>query len=210
MSEQDIEQQEIDTTKEKADNIGKEIGVQKDTLPDYDIKEDKDSAVEQDERIANEKLESKPIIKKERTQLTSKEKRDLRKRKLQEAFNEKDYIIKQQQERINDLARKQEEHEARLTGINKAEIEKAFNDTVAIFNKAKKDHADAFTEADGEKATAAMSVMYDAQRRIEQLQSLSAQSNNKPINNTNNQADNIVVSKATAWAERNKWYNGTG
>lgn len=212
MADEDtIEHDDVDTTADKAAAIGKELGVEdsdtKNEVPDYDVRE------ESDERIAKERNPVDKIAKKERPQLSNKEKRDLRKKRIGEKFNEKDAIISQQQQQIEQLTRWKSEVDTRLSGINRAEVDKAFNDTAAAFTQAEKDHAAAFTEGDGAKATAAMRVMYDAQRRIEQLQNLKTQLDKAPVQQYEqnpNQPDPVIVNRAKSWAEKNTWYNANG
>lgn len=206
---QDIEQDEIDTTEEKAKAIGKEIGVadhkSSEDIPDYDIQE------EPDERIAKER---EPRIEKtERKQLSNKEKRQLRKQKISNLIDSKDAEIIRLKDENEQIKRWQQNVNSQLDGINKAEVDKAWDANINAFNKAEKDHADAFTEGDGAKATRAMREMYNAQRNIDQLQSVK-QRIDKPVAQQpvqqSNQADPVVVHKAKTWAERNTWYNPNG
>lgn len=200
---QEIFEDEVDDTAEKAKEIGKEIGVvddkNKEDVPDYVIQE------EPDERIAKER-ESKP----ERPQLTNKEKRELRKRRISEKFNEKDAIIAAQQQQLEQLNRRMSEVDGRLSGINQAELQKAYNDTTAAFAQAERDHAAAFSEGDGARATQAMRVMYEAQRRIEQIETINQQIQQPTRQPAAPQVDTLVVTKATAWARRNSWYDASG
>jgi len=201
----DIED-ETDETADKAAAIGKELGVEdKDNdVPEYEITE------ESDERIAKERQPR--VEKKERPQLSNKEKRDLRKKRIAEKFSEKDSIIQSQQQKIDELSRWKNEVDGRLSGINRAEIDKAYNETLAQFSEAERKHTEAFTEGDAAKATASMRTMYDAQRKIEQLQLLKAQVEQKPapIQNEAPQVDSAVVNKAKEWAARHSWYNPNG
>jgi len=207
---QEIEQDEIDTTEEKAKAIGKEIGVVDDKaaedVPDFDIQE------EPDERIAKEK--SPRAEKPERKQLSNKEKRDLRKKRISEKFSEKDGIIAAQQEELNQLKRWKGEVDNRLSGINQAELKKALDDNMAAFARAEADHVQAFAEGDGNKATAAMRAMYDARQNLEKLQSIKQQVERVPTQPQQQQdvsrPDPKVVNKAKEWAEKNTWYSATG
>ncbi len=197
----DDEEIEVDTTAEKAKEIGKELGVEKEEEPDFDIVE------EQDERIAKEREPKQE----EKTRPTNREKRHAKIKRLTSKLDSKDEIIRQQQEQIADLARRQNDVDARLTGINKAEVDKALNDTIAKFTQAEKDHADAFAEGDGTKATKAMREMYDAQRNIEKIQTLKTQIEQRPAQQQEiAKPDAALVSKAKAWAERNAWYDPSG
>lgn len=204
---QEIEQDEIDITEQKAKAIGKELGVvddkPADDVPDFDIQE------ESDERIAKPRGE-KP----ERKQLSNKEKRELRKKRINEKFNEKDGIIAAQQEELNNLKRRMSDVDNRLSGINQAEVNKAWEANIAAFKNAEVEHAAAFTEGDGIKATKSMQAMYDAQRNIEKLQGIKQQMEKQPAQQQSRQEqsrpDPSVVNKAKAWAEKNTWYNAGG
>ncbi len=209
---QEIEEVEIETTEDKAKAIGKEIGVTDDELkdkeddaPDYDIQE------EPDERIAKEK---EPRAEKPDRKITNKEKRDARKKRISEKFHEKDSIIAAQQEELNQLKQWREEVNNKLSGINKAEVDKAFDANVTAFNQAEKEHAEAFSEGDGTKATKAMRVMYEAQRNIDRLQEIKQQVGNTTQKQTayrpSNAPDPVVVNKAKSWTERNAWYKNDG
>jgi hypothetical protein len=95
--ENDIENDEIDATAEKAKDIGKELEVKdgldgKEALPDYEVIE------EDDKPLAKER-----DTKQERKQLTNKEKRDLRKKRVQEKFQQKDAIIENSNHRLINL-----------------------------------------------------------------------------------------------------------
>lgn len=210
--EKDDEIETIENTEvgEKAKEIGKELGVEKD-IPDYDIQEEPDD--QEDERIAKEREQK--TDKKDRKVLTNKEKREIRKKRLSEKFGEKDAEIQRLSEENQQMRQWKSEVDNRLSGINKTEVEKAFNETVTAFAQAEKDHADAFAEGDGVKATKAMRVMYDAQRRIEQLQGVKQQLEKQPMQaqaqaQAPQQVDREVVNKAQAWASRNAWYKANG
>lgn len=207
----EIEEDEIDTTAEKAADIGKEVGVadkeKEDDLPDYDVVEEKE---EGDERIAKER-EEKPV-RGERKQLTNKEKRDLRKKRVTEKFNEKDDIIRQQQQELQALNHWKNEVEGRLTNVDRGKVDEALNQNIAAFTQAEKDHAAAFTEGDGVKATSAMRVMYDAQRNIEKLQGMKQQYEKQPVRPVEkpNAPDPVLVNNAKKWASRHSWYKSDG
>ncbi len=212
----DIDAIENTETGKKAEEIGKELGVEKDDTPEYDIQEEDDSPA--DERIAKEREPRKEADKKERKILTNKEKRELRKKRVNDKFNEKDAIIAAQQEKLQQLESWKNEVDGRLSGINKAEVDKAFNATVAAFAQAEKDHADAFAEGDGQKATKAMRVMYEAQRQIEQLQGMKQQLDKQPMQAQQSQpeshVDRIIANKVQSWEADNPWFkkdkNGNG
>lgn len=204
MAKEEIEIDEKDPVAEKAEAIGKEIGIEKEEVPDYDIQE------EGDERIAKEREPEVKADKKDRPEVSNREKRQARKKKLNEKFNEKDATIQAQADKISQLEKWKNEVDGRLQGINKAEIDKAWNDSVTAFNAAEKDHAAAFTDGDGAKATAAMRVMYEAQKRIDQITALKSQVDKTPPATTPPiavpQFDNAVMTKKAEWESRNEWF----
>src|SRR6202000_2382730 len=141
----EIEDKEIDATEEKAKVIGKEIGVEENDTPDYDIQE------EDDERLAKDRHGESKEEAKEREKLSNRDKRQLRKKKINEKFNEKDAIIRAQQEKLEQFERRFAEVDNRLSGINRAEVDKAINDTAAMFSKAEQDSHAAFNTVAGLK-----------------------------------------------------------
>lgn len=199
---------EIDATEEKAKAIGKDLGVEDNKNPEDDI--DFDIKEEDDERIGKSREdEAKETRKAEREKLSNREKRQLRKKKVNEKFNEKDAIIRAQQEQLDQLNRRMAEVDGRLSGINKAEVDKAISDTTAIYANAKQESLTAFNEGDGEKHLAAIEKMKAADDRYKQLQTLKQNLDRAPQQQpqTNSGPDRIVVNKAKEWAERNRWYN---
>lgn len=205
------EENDHDDVADKAAQIGKDIGVEKagdgkEVLPDYEITEDDG----EDERIAKERA---PAAKTERKQLSNKEKRDLRKKRLAEKFNEKDGIIQSQQEKLDRLEQWKNEVEGRLSNVDKGKVDDAMAQIGNAYNKAKADYTSAFTEGDGEKAATAMAAMYEHQRKYEDLQKLKQQYEKAaPAKNQPNGAvpDQRVIIKAKAWAEKHDWYNPSG
>lgn len=197
----EIEDDDIDTTADKAAEIGKELGLEKtkDDLPDYDV-------VEEDAPIAKEREPRQ-----ERKQLTNKEKRDLRKKRNNERFKEKDSIIEAQQQQLQALAARLNDIDGRMTQVDRTKIDQALNQAVYNFQQAEKDHASAFTEGDGAKATASMKIMYAAQREIDKIQGIKQQFNATPQpQQITNAPDPVLVNKAKTWAERQTWYNPDG
>jgi hypothetical protein len=88
------------------------------------------------------------------------------------------------------------------------------NQSIGIFQQAEKDHMDAFKEGDGEKATRSMKIMYDTQRRIDQLQPIKQQYDKLPTQPQKTEQpaapDTIVVRKAAEWAKKHDWYRADG
>lgn len=215
------EEQDNDDVADKAADIGKDLGVQKgldgkENIPDYEVIEDDG----EDDRIAKERVKAPGAAKGERKQLSNKEKRELRKKRLAEKFNEKDEGLRQRDETIAQQSQKLQELEAwrnqvegRLTNVDKQAIEDAINQTTARIAQTKKLYADAFAEGDGVKAGDAMTAMYDAARRLEQLQGVKQQfANIQPQSRTvaEKKPDALLVSKAKAWAKNNDWYRPEG
>ncbi len=208
---QEIEQNEIDITAEKAKAIGKEIGVvddkPADDVPEYEVIEQKD---EQDERLAKEK---EPRTKER--QLSNREKRIAKKEKINTIINTKDAEIQRLSEENQQMKRWKEEVDGRLAGINQAEIQTAWNNTQAILANAKKDYADSFTEGDGAKNVAALAAMSDANDKLKQLNQLYVQVNQRQTaadkpKIENNQPDPVLVNRAQEWANKNAWYKPDG
>lgn len=199
-----LEQDDIDTTEEKAKDIGKDLGVTEDETPDYEVVD------EEDEKFAKEREPAPKTGAKERPQLSSKEKRALRKKRINEKFSEKDAIIRAQQEKLAQLEQWQHSVEGRLSGINRAEVDKVLNDNMMAFRQAEADHASAFSEGDGAKATKAMREMYAAQQNIDKLQTLKQQVDRQPAAAQTNTVDAAIISKAKVWAARNSWYDPNG
>lgn len=200
---------------DKAAAIGKELGADsmdptdKEELEDFDIIEEKD---EDDRPLAKERVARD--VRADRKQLSSKEKRDLKKKKLAEKFSEKDQIIQNQQRQLDEMLAWKNQVEGRLTNVDKAKVDDLLNQNISVFHQAERDHAAAFTEGDGDKATKAMRLMYDAQKRIDQLQAAKQQYDRLPAKQqAPRQADGpdpVVVHKAKEWSAKNEWYNANG
>lgn len=196
---------------DKAVAIGKEIGVEntlnQDEGDEYEIIEEADEKLD---KRSTEKVDSH-AEKKEREKLSNRDKRLLRKKKINEKFSEKDAEIARLAHENEEMRRWKSEVDGRLHGINRGEVEKAINDTANIFNQAERDHATAFTEGDGTKATQAMRVMYDAQRRLEQLGGLKQQLDKAPAQEVQTResapTDRKISDKRREWEERNDWYD---
>lgn len=206
--EQDqIDNDDVDETAVKAAEIGKAIGVEdnktlKDDVPDYEIEE------ESDERIAKEREPRAGV--EGRKKLSTKEKRDARKRAVDRRLNEKDSVIEQQQQQLQELAAWKNQVEGRLTNVDKGKVDDAMANLGAAYNKAKADYTSAFTEGDGEKAAAAMTAMYEHQRKFEDLQKLKQQYERAPAAPQNTMPNPKVISKAKAWAAKHDWYDASG
>lgn len=193
----------VDDTSEKAAAIGKDLGVAKEEIPDYEIQE------EADERIAKTR-EGAPATqqKKDRKELSNKEKRDLRKQRVREKFNEKDTIIAEQQRQIEYLAQRQQQTEGRLAGIDKGQVKSALADSIKIFETAESQHAEAFKDGDGVKATKAMRDMYTAQKRIDELKAIDQrlETVQQPRQAQREGFDPSVTNHAKQWVQRNAWF----
>lgn len=209
----DLEDKEdqLSSIEEKDANLEKDAAPEE-NIPDYDVKEledAKEDGTEDDERLSKSRDVSDRT--EERKQLTNREKRQLRKKRISEKFDAKDALIHQQQEQINTLAGRLNEVDGKLSHYDQSQLQQNYNESVAAFKAAEDKHAEAFSTGDGAKATAAMREMYAAQKRIDDLEAINARQQNtrrQPIQP--NQADPIVVSKATAWAEKNDWFKPGG
>lgn len=209
MAEAQTQIEEQDDTADKAVEIGKQVGANtaisgKDAdIPDYEVMEES----EEDERVAKEKI---PSVKTERKQLSNREKRDLRKKRIAEKFDEKDAIIEQQQQQIQELATRFNQVEGRLTNVDKQKIDENLNQATALFNVAEKNLESAFTEGDGLKHTKATKDMYAAQRSIEYWQGIKQQYTAPPAPKKI-EVDPRITAKTQNWIERNSdWYNHAG
>lgn len=204
----DLEQ---DDTETKAEAIGKVLGVEdeeKEDVPDYDVVED-DSENKEDDRLAKTRDKTPKADKADRKQLTSKEKRDLRKKRLAEKFNEKDAAIEELRQEAEALKAWKSQVEGRLSNVDKAKVEEVLSQQIALFDQAEASHAEAFNEGDGIKATKAMRTMYDAQRNIEHLRGLKQQYDKMPPQRQEASApapDPAMVNKRGAWLSKNDWY----
>lgn len=206
------EEIEVDDVADKAKQIGKDLGAEEmnasdaENLPDYEIIE------EDDKPLAKERIARDP--RSEKKELTNQEKRALRKKRLAEKFNEKDAIIEQQQRQLDEFSSWKNHVEGRLSTVDKNKIDDVLNQNISAFQKAEKDHADAFTEGDGIKATAAMKVMYETQRNIDKLQGMKQQIDTQPtarqVQQQSPTADASIVRKAKEWASKHDWYNADG
>lgn len=197
-----LEADAVDETAAKAAEIGEDLGVEKETIPDYDVQEEADS------RIAKSRDDvAGAARKKDRPELTNKEKRELKKKKQRDAFRQKDALIAEQQTQLDAVQARLAQVEGRLSGVDKGQVKTALADTIKIFNAAEQDHSEAFKDGDGVKATKAMRDMYAAQKRIDQLQALDQQLEQRPQQAQQRpQFDATVVSHATDWAKRNPWF----
>ena len=205
------------SVEDKAEQIGKDIGVKDEPIPDYDIQPidetPKEQAVDDDEdkRLGKEREPAEG--KKNFKEMSNREKRALRKKRLSEKFDQKDAIIRQQQEQMNALAARLNEVDGKLTGYDKAQLDAALRDTQNVFAQSEKSYMDAFNSGDAAKATQAMRSMYDAQKRVETLQAVAARQQlqlPRQPQQAQNQVDSVTMSKAQAWAAENKWYKADG
>jgi hypothetical protein len=194
------------TTEEKAALIGKTPpDKEEEDIPDYDVKEDDGQEAKEED---HDKRLGKTREGSDHRQLSNREKRQLRKKRLAEKFDAKDALIRQQQEQLNAMASRLNDVDGKLSQVDHESLVRAWNDTSASFQAAEKEHADAFSSGDGAKATAAMRKMYEAQRKLDELQAINArnQSLNSQPRTVANKADPIVVNRAQQWAQDNPWF----
>lgn len=198
------------TTEEKADIIDKiDKAEEQEEIPDYDVTEEQtDSKSDEDDKSL---AKTKDNV--EHKQLTNREKRQLRKKRLAEKFDAKDTLIRQQNDQINALAARLNEFDGRISQVDQAQLLQAWNETQAAFNLAQKEHTEAFSTGDGNKATSAMEKMYEARRKLDELQAINARNQSVVPRNQQvqqNRPDPIVVSRAQEWADFNPWFKNGG
>jgi hypothetical protein len=209
------------TVEDKAVEIGKKV---EDAAPDYEVTELPDEKADEAGVASDKKVDDKKddaeddddrrLSKKDREDAdnqhrpTNREKRQLKKRRLAEKFDAKDALIRQQQDQLNSMAAKLNEVDGRLSSFDQAQFTQTWNASVEAFNAAEAKHAAAFSAGDGAAATVAMREMYQAQRTIDQLESVRQRQAVQPQRQQVQppKHDPRVVSKAQAWAENNKWF----
>lgn len=198
------------TTEEKAAAIGgKEVVAEpEEKIPDYDVTEDTGEDTEKEEKEEDDKPLGKS--REDHKQLSNREKRQLRKKRLAEKFDAKDAIIKQQAQQLNDLAARLNDVDGKLSQVDQESLQRAWNETQAQFQAAEQEHASAFSTGDGAKATLAMRKMYDAQKRLDELQAINARNQNVQPKQQSNKQDAVVVNRAKEWAEKNTWFKNGG
>ena len=207
------ETQEL-STEEKAAQIGKDVGVKQEDIPDYDIQPEDEQVKEQavddegDKRLGKTREEQRGE-KKDHKELSNREKRQLRKQRLAAKFDAKDAIINQLQEQLNATVARLNEVDGKLTGYDKTQLDNALRDTNGFLANAQKDYTDAFNAGDAAKSAQAMERMYEAKERIKALQGIAARQNaqaKQPVQQVSNQVNPAVVSKAQSWSAQNPWY----
>lgn len=175
-------------------------------VPDYEITEDtgeKDD--EGDKRLGKSREE------RDHKQLSNREKRQLRKKRLAEKFDAKDQVIKQQQEQLNNMSARINEIDGKLSQVDQGALVQTYQEAVTAFQDAERKHSEAFKDGDGTKATAAMREMYSAQKRIDDCEAIHARNQSQPAKQPQVQPkDPVLVAKAVSWAERNPWFKQGG
>lgn len=205
-----VDEKEL-TTEEKAALIGgKDVEAKEpeEQIPDYDITED---TGEEKEPEDDDKRLGKPKDGVDHKQLSNREKRQLRKKRLAEKFDAKDNLIRQQAQQINELASRLNDVDGKLSQVDQDSLVRAWNETQAVFQSAEQEHAAAFSTGDGAKATLAMRKMYEAQKRLDELQAINTR--NQSLQGQPRQqpkADAVVVNRAKEWASKNPWFNEGG
>lgn len=234
-SKQKESEVEVDETEKKAKAIGKEIGVEEDEkpddTPDYEIEEEPNTSTtkvddeEEDdkplaknkEREKEEKSDEDKTDKKKRQDLSNREKRALRKKRINERFNEKDTQIARLSEENLALKRRQDETDKRLHGMNKAELERAFTEAQNNFRQAEEASLTAFQEGDGVKHLRALQIMKDADDRMKLLRDTYNKLEQLPDREAQQKTrqeppkhDARVISQKNRWAEKNQWFDPAG
>lgn len=199
MNEALNEEVEVNEVANKAAEIGKELGAVEDDAPDYDIVE------EGDERIAKEKHAAPD--KKDRPQLSNKEKREQRKKRLSEKFDEKDAKIEALTRQNQEFERKLQEFDGHITRYSQQEIETGINNTRQAFAQAEADYDTAFANGDAAGTRKATQSMYEAEQAFKQLNTYKEQAEKKPAAPQKPAMDPKIISAAKSWAARNDWYD---
>lgn len=196
------------TTEEKAALIGKEHDKEpKEDIPDYDVTEDDGSDENTNKEDQDDKRLGKSRNETDHRKLSNREKRQLRKKNLADRFDAKDNLIKQQAQQINELAGRLNAVDGKLSQVDQAALERSWQETQNVFFTAEKEHADAFSNGDGAKATAAMRKMYEAQKRLDELQAINARNQQvQPARVQQAGHDPLSVNKAQEWAASNPWF----
>ena len=201
---------EIDDTANKAAEIGKELGVSKDKpaeeIPDYEIEEIPDDKIAKEREPAPKKPEHK--------QLSNKEKRDQRKKRIAQKFDEKDAEISRLAEENRQFKAWQEQVTGRLANADKAAIDKAWTDNQSALRFAAQQYQEAFKEGDAEKSTRALNSMDEAKRNLEKIKNLNAAiaATPQPEQRQEQQRpDPAINSRKNAWEKKHSdWYNPAG
>jgi hypothetical protein len=180
--------------------------------PDYEIVEDKGEAQtspaedraqqrdERDERLGRKRDEDRP-------KLSNRERRHLRKENLRKKIDAKDGLIRQLQEENAQIKNIVGNLDGRIANLDQAQFTTAWNEAVSSFQDAEKQHIEAFGEADAAKATEAMRKMYNAQKRIDELDAIKQRAAQQAQPRQQPQANPRVTSKAQEWAARNAWFD---
>ena len=221
MAPKDNEEKDEDqSTEGKAAEIGKDIGVEpKEDIPDYEVTEEADEGAKTDG-------DDKPLARTredrvgddDRKRLTNKEKRQLRKKRLDEKFSAKNAALRQQQEiiehqqqQLNLMAQRLTDVDGKLSNFDQAQLQQAYNAAVAAFKKAETEYTESFSGGNAEGNKLALRNMYAAQKQIDNLEALHTQRRNamaqqrQPVQQLP-KADPVVASKASEWAEQNAWF----
>lgn len=204
--DKDIETPERDSTEDKAVEIGKKIETatgEKEEIPDFEVTEESADGAD-DARLSKDKRADHEG-KREHKELSNREKRQLKKKRIAEKFDAKDNLIRQQQDQLNVMAARLNDVDGRLSNFDQAQFTQVWNSSVEAFQSAERKHQEAFSNGDGAKATEAMREMYQAQRRIDDLEALRGRQGQQQPQKPQGH-DPRVVNKAKEWAARNEWF----
>lgn len=227
MAKTKVEEVEVDETENKAREIGKQMGAVEDKNPEeeeeYEIEASDDEDDDRKLGKNKERDESGAEKRAEREKLSNREKRHLRNKKRHEKFAEKDQRIAAAEERARAAEEKaakleewRKETDSRLHGINKSEVERAFNEAQRTFQIAEQDSLTAFSEGDGVRHLRAIQAMKEADDRMKLLRDTYAKLGDTETKqsvqeeDTRPKHDPRVVNQANKWASRNDWYDPSG
>lgn len=190
--EQEQEHAKELTVEEKAAAIGA-AGKEDENIPDYEIEEEGDAPLA---KTREERENGKKPVDKE---LSNREKRQLRKKRTNEKFRQKDETIAELNARLAVL-------ENRTVQYDRTQLEKDYATAGNEFKSAERAHQEAFTAGDGAAATKAMREMYIAQKKIDQIEEYA---NKQPQQRQAQPQSRQPIQKAVDWASRNKWFSPT-
>lgn len=122
---------------------------------------------------------------------------------LQRDIAARDELLAQAMQRLDAVER-------RTTGADMAALDQELGKAGDAYNYFRERHAEAVTKADGLGATEAQEKMYQAARRIEQLNGIKQAYNRQQAKPPQQPLDPRIKANAEAWLQRNAWYDPAG
>ena len=207
VEDDDAQTQTPASTEDKAVEIGKKVEAatgKEEPVPEYEVTEEGADKSPQDARLGKDRVA--PGANPEHRDLTNREKRQLKKKRIAEKFDAKDARIRQQQEQINAMAARLNEVDGRLSSYDQVQFTREWNGAVDAFAGAEKKLIEAKNNGDNAGEVAAQREWYAAQKQIEALEAFKARQAAQPRVQQPQQPDLRIVNKAKEWAERNDWF----